>query len=198
MSALPELLPAAAAATDALPPLLRASIVAGDRNDFAISFESDLRFLYEDVFVRFALHYYARALYELSHTKQLRALPEEIETIVRSTVGGSTDLFALAGLRGSLASSVATSIGEAHLTLRRCPRRRFELDGALTLSGRPLARSVIAVIQKLSGMMTADGISSLCTALANMNASYTMTHRFGDPASLHEVPDIAFLASAFA
>jgi hypothetical protein len=34
-------------------------------------------------------------------------------------------------------------------------------------------------------------------ALANMNVSYQMTHRYGDPQSEREVPAIAYLAASF-
>jgi hypothetical protein len=30
-----------------------------------------------------------------------------------------------------------------------------------------------------------------------MNASYEMTHRYADPSSQHEVPELAYLAASF-
>ena len=45
--------------------------------------------------------------------------------------------------------------------------------------------------------ITQDTQDVLVSALANMNASYGVTHRYSDESSLHEVPSNAYLAASF-
>src|SRR5687767_1766708 len=54
-------------------------------------------------YVRFALHYYARALFELVRTaRSPRDLPAVIDAISTAGLSPSSDLFGLAGMSGSL------------------------------------------------------------------------------------------------
>jgi hypothetical protein len=57
--------------------------------------------------------------------------------------------------------------------------------------------SVIAVVQSVMQHIPPEMVDVLSTALANMNASYGVTHRYSEPSSLDEVPVIAYHAASF-
>ncbi|HUP60340.1 MAG TPA: hypothetical protein VNA69_07965 [Thermoanaerobaculia bacterium] len=147
---------------------------------------------------RFTLHYYARVLYELvRHEKSVRNLPRMMGRISATAIDPASNLFEIAGVRAVLAPVVADRIS-AVLSLRPCGLRVYEIDGDLSrLRGSKLATSAVAVCQAALRHLSPANIEALPVALANMNASYEMTHRFGDPNSQYEVPGNAYYATAF-
>lgn len=179
--------------------LLRCRITAGDRDRYAVIFRPVSERVPNAVFIRFALHYYARVLFELSHDlSSVRSLSDAIDSIAQSSLAIDSDLFAIAGIRGSLVNDVRTVAGETRLALRSPTYRSFEVTGDLSgLRGSVLSNSVVAVVEALLPHLSQEAMNTLSPALANMNASYAVTHRHGDPKSLQEVPAIAFMAASF-
>jgi hypothetical protein len=154
----------------------------------------------EDDYVRFALHYYARVLFELVRvSRSARDLPVLIDAIAGAGVQGNSDLFALSGLSGSLCAFLdGAHVHEADCVLFGTAHREFHLRGDFSrLDSRTLVRSVIAVIQAVIGRVSAEMVDLLAMALANMNASYGVTHRYSDAHSLDQVPANAYHAAAF-
>lgn len=179
--------------------LLHASIIASAERQYAVTFRSvEHHSASEAHLLRFALHYYARVLYELVRAdRSVRDLPEIVDRIASDTIGWRGDLFALAGVTGRIAPAVQKPSGEVHATLRQVAVRDFEVDGTFGLSGRVLAISVIAVLEAILPRLSPDALGALLAALANMNASYTLTHHYRDLTSCREVPAIAYLAASF-
>lgn len=179
--------------------VLAASITAGPGGSFAVDIDDASAALREEECFRFALQYYARVLFELVRNhRSVRDLPSVIQAISQSAFEDDIDLFGLADLPGGLVRTVRSPIAEVRVMMRITGLRNREIVGDLSpLRGTTLARSVLAVcgavLPRLSGPMR-DAFPS---ALANMNASYELTHRYGDPASQHEVPDLAYLAASF-
>lgn len=154
----------------------------------------------EDDYVRFALHYYARALFELVRvSRSARDLPALIDAIAGQGLARGTDLFGLAGLTGSLCRLLDDPHAvEADCILFSTAHREFHLRGDFSrLDSRLLVRSVIAVIQAVLERVSPEMIDLLAAALANMNASYGVTHRYSDAHSLDQVPANAYHAAAF-
>lgn len=179
--------------------VLRASITADAERQYAVSFRpGDHGPLSEQSYLRFALHYYARVLYELARTERsVRDLPAVIERIAAGTIGWHDDLFTLAGVHGRIVQAVREPVGDVIVTLRQRGVREFDVEGTFGLSGRLLAISVIAVLEAALPRLAADGVGAMLSALANMNVSYTITHHYGDMNSCREVPAIAYLAASF-
>ncbi|MFP5247047.1 MAG: hypothetical protein ACLGH0_10175 [Thermoanaerobaculia bacterium] len=76
--------------------------------------------------------------------------------------------------------------------------RNREVTGDLSaFRGTTLARSVLAVCQATLPRLSDPMRATFPAALANMNASYEMTHRYADPDSQREVPELAYLAASF-
>lgn len=151
-------------------------------------------------YVRFALHYYARALFELVRlSRSARDLPSLIDAVVSSGMGDGRDLFAVAGLSGSLCRVLEDPrADEADCVLFSSAHREFHLRGDFSrMSGRTLVRSAIAVIQGVSERIGPEMREVLALALANMNASYGVTHGYSDAHGLDEVPSNAFHAASF-
>ena len=154
----------------------------------------------EDDYVRFALHYYARALFELVRvSRSARDLPALIDTIAEAGIGRESDLFAMSGLSGTLLRIIDDPhAAEADCMLFSTAHREFHLRGDFSrLDSRTLIRSVIAVIQAVVQRISAEMVDLLTIALANMNASYGVTHRYSDAHSLDQVPANAYHAAAF-
>jgi hypothetical protein len=87
---------------------------------------------------------------------------------------------------------------EVHVIMRIDGVRNRTVAGDLSpFRGTTLARSVLAVCQAVLPRLSPSMREAVPNALANMNASYEMTHRYADPASQHEVPDLAYLAASF-
>jgi hypothetical protein len=179
--------------------VLAAHIAAGAAGQFAVDIDDAAAVLREEECFRFALQYYARVLFELVHSERsVRGLPRWMSTIAQTALDADTDMFALAGVEGTLVRSVRMPIAAAHVIMRIDGVRNRIVAGDLApLRGTTLARSVLAVCQAVLPRLSASMRDAVPAALANMNASYEMTHRYADPASQHEVPDLAYLAASF-
>lgn len=180
--------------------LVDAVIRAGAERHYSVSLRpgNGTTVVQEHDCLRFGLHYYARVLYELVRREHsARDLPATIDRLAAIPAGWSSDLFGLAGIRGSLAAAVLAPVGELRLQLCRSGYRAFDLRGEIPFAGVTLAASVIAVLQAIAVRVSPDAVEALRAALANMNASYLLTHRYSDPLSCREVPAIAYNAAAF-
>lgn len=179
--------------------VLAATIAAGPGNTFAVTIDDGTAMLREEECFRFALQYYARVLFELVRLhRSVRDLPRIIEALAETELDHYADLFALAGLPGKLVPSVRNPIAVAEVMMRIAGVRNREVTGDLSpLRGTTLARSVLAVCQAVLPKLSPPMREAVPAALANMNASYAMTHRYADPASQHEVPALAYLAASF-
>ena len=130
--------------------LLQAQIQVGPAGVFSVDLdatpETTLR---EEEAFRFALHYYARVLFEIVHTQRsVRHLPQWISAIADVALEADTDLFAVAGVEGALVKEVPAPLFEVALTMRATGVRNREVAGNLELlRGVTLARSVLAVCQ---------------------------------------------------
>ena len=154
----------------------------------------------EDDYVRFALHYYARALFEVVRTaRSARDLPALMDKIAATPLHRDSDLFAVAGVTGTLCRTIDDHHAvEAECILSSTAHREFHLRGDFSrLAPRALIRSVIAVIQSVIQRLSPEMIDTLTLALANMNASYGVTHRYSDAHSLDQVPSNAYHAASF-
>ncbi|HEX7155292.1 MAG TPA: hypothetical protein VF618_27745 [Thermoanaerobaculia bacterium] len=179
--------------------LLSVRITAGERHSFAVSFFAPAHPLPETECFRFALHYYARVVYELSHSERsVRGLPEWIDRITRRPLTYASNFFMLAGVHGSLDRAVAHPVAEADVALRTLGLRDRQVTGDFgALRGITLALSVLAICQAVLPHLSEAFMTAMPAALANMNASYEMTHRYADPLSQSEVPAVAFRAASF-
>ena len=179
--------------------LLHGSIVANAERHYAVSLvPAENLPSSETTLLRFGLHYYARVLYELAQTSHsVRDLPAIIDRIASGTMGSRGDLFAVAGVHGRITVAIQQPIGNVTVVLRQVTMRDFEVNGTFGLSGRVLANSVVAVLDAVLPRLSADTVGVLLAGLANMNASYTLTHRYSDVKSCREVPAVAYLAAAF-
>ena len=178
--------------------LLSARVLLND--DHAAVIFSPRGVVGEDDYVRFVLHYYARALFELVRvSRSARDLPALIDAIAEGGVSRESDLFAMSGLSGSLCRLIDhPQASEADCMLFSTAHREFHLRGDFSrLDSRTLIRSVIAVIQAVLERVSPEMIDLLTMALANMNASYGVTHRYSDAHSLDQVPANAYHAAAF-
>jgi len=149
--------------------------------------------------VRFALHYYARVLYELVHTcHSVRNLPARIEEIAMTPFDAASDLFVMAGFNGTLLPVNAANTVTLECILCTTGARDYELRCDLArLDATMLRGSMLGVLQAVVRAIAPDMRSVLTTALMNMNASYGVTHRYADPRSLAEVPATAYHAASF-
>ena len=194
MSAIHSLLPLRADERE----LLRARvIVAGDR--YAVVFTPGAQVVESD-FVMFALHYYARVLFELVRTaRSPRDLPTLIDRLCAAPLRPVGDLFSAAGVQGSFCRSIdERHTVEADCVLTAAAHRDFQLRGDFSrMTSRVLIGSVVAVIEAVVGRISPEMVELLRGALANMNASYGVTHRYSDAASLDEVPITAYRAASF-
>lgn len=181
------------------PDLLAATIEAGDGHVYKLTMRRTPARVDERTDLRFALHYYARVLYDLSQSEHgVPDLPDLVDRIAQTPLAMAADVFETAGVVGQLTDVIAHPIGFAEVSFRRSGLREFDLSGELHMGGRTLAYSVLALVQYLLASLSADNRVALMTALANMNASYALTHRHANANSLHEVPAVAYLAAAFA
>ncbi|HYC62856.1 MAG TPA: hypothetical protein VEK79_25170 [Thermoanaerobaculia bacterium] len=179
--------------------VLAARITAGAAGTFSVDIDDGDAILREEECFRFALQYYARVLFELVHRERsVRGLPQWMSAIAQTALENDTDLFALAGVDGSLVRSIPMPVAHVDVIMRIDGVRNRVVAGDLSpFRGLMLARSVLAVCQAVLAHLSAPMRDGIPTALANMNASYEMTHRYADPASQHEVPDVAYLAASF-
>jgi hypothetical protein len=178
--------------------LLSVRVTAND--DRAAVLFSPRGIIGEDDYVRFALHYYARALFELVRvSRSARDLPALIDAIAGAGLVRETDVFGLAGMSGSLCRILDDPhASDADCVFFSTAHREFHLRGDFSrLDSRSLMRSVIAVIQAVLDRLSPEMIDLLSAALANMNASYGVTHRYSDAHSLDQVPANAYHAAAF-
>ncbi|HUP59742.1 MAG TPA: hypothetical protein VNA69_04920 [Thermoanaerobaculia bacterium] len=152
-----------------------------------------------DIYFRFALHYYARVLYDLASRRQSTAYLREIMTrIAEGTIARSSDLFEIAQVGATLTGETGYRVATATLSFRRHGLRSYAVDGDLTaLPLTQLSMSVVAVCQALLANLSQSNIDALPLALANMNVSYDITHALTDPQSQYEVPAVAYHAIAF-
>jgi hypothetical protein len=179
--------------------VLAARIAAGADGTFAVEIDDGAAALPEEESFRFILQYYARVLFELVRSERsVHNLPRWMADLAQTALDADSDLFALAGLEGSVVRSVRAPIAEVHVIMRLAGLRNRTVAGDLSpFRGRMLARSVLAVCQAVLPRLSPSMRDAVPNALANMNASYEMTHRYADPASQHEVPDLAYLAASF-
>jgi hypothetical protein len=179
--------------------VLSATITAGPGGAFSVDINDSAAALREEECFRFVLLYYARVLFELMQSQRsVRSLPQWIAALSQTELDPDADLFTLADIEGSLVRHVRAPIAEVHVTMRISGVRNREVLGDLTpLRGTALARSVIAVCQAVLPRLSPAMRDAVPAALANMNASYEMTHRYSDPASQREVPELAYLAASF-
>jgi hypothetical protein len=179
--------------------VLAARITAGPAGAFAVEIDDGAATLPEEESFRFMLQYYARVLFELVRSERsVRSLPRWMAVLAQTALDSDADLFALTELEGSLVRTVHAPIAEVHVIMRIEGLRNRRVAGDLApFRGTTLARSVLAVCQAVLPRLSPSMRDAVPTALANMNASYEMTHRYADPASQHEVPDLAYLAASF-
>ncbi|HKR64357.1 MAG TPA: hypothetical protein VJZ00_11550 [Thermoanaerobaculia bacterium] len=179
--------------------LVRARIVAGPGGLFSVEIDDTPAALREEEVFRFALHYYARVLFDLVRTQRsVRELPQWIASIAQVALDADTDLFAVAAVEGALVRQISMPIADVSVTMRVTGVRNREVAGDLdALRGSVLARSVLAVCQSVLPRLSPPMRDAVPAALANMNASYELSHHYADPASQHEVPVLAYLAAAF-
>ncbi len=179
--------------------VLAARIVAGPAGVFSVAIDDGAAALPEEECFRFMLQYYARVLFELVRSERsVRGLPRWMADLAQSALDSDTDLFAVAGLEGSVVRAIAMPIAEVHVIMRIDGVRNRTVAGDLSpFRGSTMARSVLAVCQAVLPRLSPSMREAVPSALANMNASYEMTHRYADPASQHEVPDLAYLAASF-
>lgn len=179
--------------------VLTARIAAGPADTFCVDIDDGAAALPEEESFRFALQYYARVLFDLAHTQRsVRGLPNSMAQLAQTSLEADHDLFALAGLEGGLVRSIPQPLAVADVSMRIAALRNRVVVGDLTpFRGSTLARSVVAVFQSVLPRLSPPMRDAIPVALANMNASYEMTHRYADPASQHEVPELAYLAASF-
>ena len=179
--------------------LISATIAAGVDGAFAVSFDHGGATLQEEETFRFALHYYGRVLYEMVHTQRsVRRLPEWTTRIASTAVDRDIDFFAVADVRGALVTSLAHPLASARVSMSIAGVRDREVTGDLSaLRGSTLPRSVLAVLQAVVPRLSDAMCAAIPAALANMNASYELTHHYGDPDSHRQVPSVAYLAASF-
>lgn len=179
--------------------LLSARILAAE-DRFAVLFTTRSAQTGEEDYIRFALHYYARVLFELVRTaRSSRDLPAIVERIAGARLQPESDLFALTAVSGELCRMIDdVHAVEADCMLSASGHREFHLRGDFSrLNSRALTRSVVAVIQAVMRHLSPESVDLLVTALANMNASYGVTHRYSEATSLDEVPINAYHAASF-
>ena len=179
------------------PILISATISTGPDGVFAVGLDAAGAKLPEEETFRFALHYYGRVLFELAQTQRsVRRLPEWTSRIAGTAVDRDLDFFAMAEVQGALVGSLARPLATVNVTMRAVGLREREVAGDLSpLRGSCLARSVLAVFQAVVPSLSDEIGASLPSALANMNASYELTHHYADPRSHREVPAVAYLAA---
>ena len=179
--------------------VMRAGIIANDDHLYSVAFVSrdDRAGVAEELLLRFVVHGYARILYELARVGQVRDLPARIDLLTAAEPRRDPDCFAIAGVRGKLVDVVASPTGGMSLTLERTFTREYALGGEVSLRGRILAYSMLAVVQQALREVSSDMATTILAALANMNASYRVQHRHDDPRAYREVPSIACKAAAF-
>ena len=179
--------------------LISATIAAGVDGVFSVKLEDASARLPEEETFRFALHYYGRVLYEMAHTERsVRKLPEWTSRIASTAIDRDVDFFAVTDVKGALVSSLARPLAVAQVALCTAGLRDREVTGDLTpLRGSTLARSVLAVLQAVVPHLSEGMCAAIPAALANMNVSYELTHRYADPHSHREVPAVAYLAASF-
>jgi hypothetical protein len=179
--------------------LISASISAGPDGVFAVGLDAAGAKLPEEETFRFALHYYGRVLYELARTQRsVRRLPEWTSRIAGTAFDRDLDFFAVADVQGALVGSLARPLATAQVALSTAGLREREVIGDLSpLRGSTLARSVLAVFQAVVPRLSDAMCAAIPAALANMNASYELTHHYADPLSHREVPAVAYLAASF-
>jgi hypothetical protein len=179
--------------------VLAARIAAGPAGAFAVDIDDGAAALPEEETFRFILQYYARVLFELAHgERSVRSLPVWMADIAQTALDSDADLFVLAGLEGSVIRAIRLPIAEVRVVMRVDGVRNRTVAGDLSpFRGSTLARSVLAVCQAALPRLSPPMRDTVPAALANMNASYQMTHRYADPASQHEVPELAYLAASF-
>lgn len=179
--------------------VLAARIAAGPGGAFSVDIDDSAAALREEECFRFALQYYARVLFELVRTERsVRSLPRWMAAIAQTALEEDADLFALAEVEGVFVRKVKIPIAEAHVIMRLAGLRNRTISGDLApLRGSTLARSVLAVCQAVLPRLSPSMRDAIPVALANMNASYEMTHRYADPDSQHEVPELAYFAASF-
>lgn len=179
--------------------VLTARISAGTAGTFSVDIDYVATALPEEESFRFALQYYARVLFELAHTQRsVRGLPNSMAELAQTSLSADHDLFAVAGIEGGLIHTIGEPIAVVDVSMRIAAVRNREVVGDLKpFRGSTLARSVVAVFQSVLPRLSPPMREAIPVALANMNASYEMTHRYADPASQHEVPELAYLAASF-
>lgn len=179
--------------------ILQARIVAGAGGVFSVDIDDTHALLPEEEVFRFALHYYARVLFDLVRTQRsVRHLPEWIESISQVALDADTDLFLVAAVEGALLRKIPAPLIDTTVQMIASGVRNREVIGNLdAMRGTMLARSVLAVCQAVLPRLSPSMREGVPAALANMNASYELSHHYADPASQHEVPVLAYLAAAF-
>jgi hypothetical protein len=179
--------------------VVAARIAAGAGGAFSVDIDDHAAVHREEECFRFALQYYARVLFDLvQKERSVHGLPRWMAVIAQTALESDSDLFALAGIEGNLVRVVRMPIAQIDVIMRIDGVRNRTVAGDLApLRGTSLARSVLAVCQSVLPRLSPSMREAVPAALANMNASYEMTHRYADPASQHEVPNLAYLAASF-
>ncbi|MBV8517490.1 MAG: hypothetical protein JO197_08830 [Acidobacteria bacterium] len=184
---------------DAARVIVTADIALGPGEVFSVAIDDMAASLPEEECFRFALHYYARVLYELAQSQRsMHRLPEWTARVAQTAVDRDTDCFAIAGTGGTLVQSIERPLARVHVAMRTSGLRDREVTGDLApLRGSSLARSVLAVCQAVLPRLSDSVRAALPSALANMNASYELAHHYADPDSQRHVPSVAYLAASF-
>lgn len=170
--------------------LVRGRIAVTEDLRYAVSFSRENGRPADADLVRFALHFYARVLYEMVHAhRSVRDLPAKVEALASKP-------YELASVMRIHAAQTAGTDIEA--VLLSPGYRRYELQTDLAhCSEAVLKRALLSVIEGALRAIPEDLRSVLTTALLNMNVSYGVTHKYADPKSIEEVPAIAWQAAAF-
>jgi hypothetical protein len=169
--------------------LVRGRIAVTDGLRYAVSFSSNGGRPADADLVRFALHFYARVLYEMVHAhRSVRDLPARVEELASKP-------YELASAMRIHAMEDADPI---EAVLLSTGYRRYEMQADLTArSEAVLKRALLSVLESVLRATTDDLRNVLTTALLNMNVSYGVTHRYADAKSIEEVPVIAYQAAMF-
>lgn len=171
--------------------LVRARIAVTDGGlRYAVSFNSGGHRPSEADLIRFALHFYARVLYDMVHAhRSVRDLPAKVEALASAP-------FELASDARIHASDFTDDAIDAVLVSPGY--RRYELQTDLTgRSEAVLKRALLSVLESVLRVCSRELRDVLTTALLNMNVSYGVTHRYADAKSIEEVPLIAYQAASF-
>jgi hypothetical protein len=177
---------------------IEARIISGAANTFSVLIDHAYAPSADEECFRFALHYYARVLFELARLGSLHGLPEWMSLIAQTAIDRESNFFAIAEVDGALLADLSLPVAELDMVMRVSGIRDREVAGDVTpFDASTLARSVLAVCQRVLPYLSDASLRAFPAALANMNASYELAHRYADPESQRQVPSVAYRAASF-